>query len=65
MWYAGLGQVKLLRGELDEAAHHIEAAADLAEASGAHFWSAEIGRLEGLISLAQDPHVGPRRGALP
>ncbi|MET0902312.1 MAG: hypothetical protein ABWZ52_03650 [Acidimicrobiales bacterium] len=55
MWYASLGQVKLLRGELDEAARHIEAAADLARASGAHFWSAEIGRLEGLIELAQDP----------
>ena len=55
MWYAGLGLVKLLRGEIDAAAPQVEAAADLAEATGAHFWSAEVTRLNGLIALAEDP----------
>ena len=60
MWYAGLGQVKLLRGEIDAAVPQVEAAARLAEATGGHFWSAEITRLSGLIALAQDPT--PTRG---
>ena len=59
MWYASLGLVKLFRGEIDAAAPQIEAAADLAQVTGAHFWSAEISRLKGLIVLAQDP-TSPR-----
>ena len=55
MNYAGIAQVKLLRGDLDAAEAQVRMAARLADGTGAHFWSAEIKRLDGLIALAKDP----------
>jgi class 3 adenylate cyclase len=55
MWHASLGQVKLLRADLEAAVAQVDAAERHAETTGAHFWSAEIRRLRGLIALAEDP----------
>ena len=55
MWYAGLGQVKLLRGEVDAAAEQLDTAERLAHTTGSHFWSAETTRLQGQVELHRDP----------
>jgi hypothetical protein len=55
MWYAGLGQVKLLRGETGAAAEQLDTAETFARSTGAHFWTAEITRLKGQVALLDDP----------
>jgi hypothetical protein len=59
MNHAGLAQIKIIRGDLPAAMRQVERAAAVAEATGIHFWSPEIRRLEGLVALAED-HGSPQ-----
>jgi class 3 adenylate cyclase len=54
-WMASLARSHLERGELDQADAHLSAAADLADQTGARFWSAEVTRLQGELVGARDP----------
>jgi hypothetical protein len=51
----------LVQGHLDEARAHVANGAAVADATGAHYWSAEVARMEGVLLLESGDPAGVQR----